>query len=260
MTELTMKFCFLASNSEKASRAFDELKKNYGQHSVEECDVIVALGGDGFLLHTIRENAGKNKPIYGMNRGTEGFMLNPYNPDEMDALEDKVKNAQRITLHPLKMRATQTDGSVSEAYAFNEVSLHRQTGQAAKVKISIDDQTAMEELVGDGLILATPAGSTAYNLSAGGPIIPLDSPLFALTPIAPFRPRRWRGALIPHEKTLTIETLEDKKRPVYAMADVVEFKNVVSVEIREARSMACDLLFDPSHNLYDRIMREQFLP
>jgi NAD+ kinase len=159
------------------------------------------------------------------------------------------------------MKAVHTDGSTSEAYAFNEVSLHRQSGQASKLRVSVGGTVCLEELTGDGVLVSTPAGSTAYNMSAGGPIIPLGSDLFPMTPINPYYPRRWRGALIPsHAADITIEVLELPKRPVYAMADVLEFKDVRHVELREARSNACDLLFDPSHNLYDRIMREQFRP
>ncbi len=257
-TKLSTKFCFVASNSEKASKAFADLQKKYGQHTPQDCDVIVVLGGDGFLLHSIREYADTGKPIYGMNRGTEGFMLNPYSIDD---LPQKIASAQKITLHPLRMKATHTDGTTSEAFAFNEVSLYRQSGQASKIKVSVDNKVRLEELIGDGILVATASGSTGYNLSAGGPIIPLGTDILALTPICPHRPRRWRGALLPAEHTrFRFDTIDAEKRPVTAMADTQEFHNVASVEVKEHKSKSCILLFDASHNLSERIMREQFAP
>lgn len=257
MAQLSLKFHFVASNSEKATKAFTDLQQKYGQHAAADCDVIVALGGDGFLLHTIREYADLGKPIYGMNRGTEGFMLNPYSTEN---LETKVTQAQKITLHPFKMNATHADGKVSEAFAFNEVSLYRASGQASKIKVTVDGKVRLEELVGDGILLSTASGSTGYNLSAGGPIIPLGCDIVALTPICPHRPRNWRGALLPTKTSVRLDTIDAAKRPVTAMADTQEFHNVVSVEIEEHKVKSCVLLFDASHNLAERIIREQFAP
>lgn len=224
--------------------------------SPADADVIVVLGGDGFMLETLHKTMKKNKKIYGMNRGTVGFLMNTY---ARDGLFERLKRAQDVILHPLNMQAETVDGEIFEALAINEVSFLRETRQAAKLRISIDDVVRLPELVCDGLIVTTPAGSTAYNLSASGPILPLGADLLAMTPISPFRPRRWRGAILPHTACIVVEPIHPHKRPVSAVADSVEVRDIVRVSIHEERNRRLHLLFDPEHNLEERILNEQFM-
>ena len=217
---------------------------------------MVALGGDGFMLETLHRFLDDGLPIFGMNCGTVGFLMNRYAEAGLSA---RIDAAQTVRLHPLLMIA-RTGGRVRRAHAINEVSLLRQTRQAAKIGIRIDGKTRLPELICDGAMVATPAGSTAYNLSAHGPILPIGSGLLALTPVSAFRPRRWRSALLPHKAKVSVEILEQKKRPVSAVADFTEIRDVATVDVMEDRSISIDLLFDPEHNLEERIIAEQFLP
>ena len=251
------KLCFVASESPDAQRACAELAARYGNTPAEQADVIVALGGDGFMLQTLHSHISARMPIYGMNKGTVGFLLNDY---EVEGLPERIRGAVKASIHPLSMRARCASGRTTEALAINEVALLRQTHQAAKVRISIDGQVRLEELVCDGVLVASPAGSTAYNLSAHGPILPLRSGLLALTPISSFRPRRWRGALLPGDAEVRFEILDAGKRPVSATADVTEVRDVCEVLVREDRSVCLELLFDPEHGLEERILKEQFIP
>jgi NAD+ kinase len=221
----------------------------------EQADVIVALGGDGLMLQTLHDFMDQGKPIYGINRGSVGFLMNEYR--ELDLL-DRIKKAERSIIHPLLMRATDQEGHICEARAINEVSIFRQSYQAAKLSLSVDGRVRMPELVADGVLVATPAGSTAYNLSANGPILPLNAPMLALTPISAFRPRRWRGALLPDKATITISVLEAQKRPVNAVADHFEFRSVVEIQVKMDRETELVMLHDPDHGLEERILREQF--
>ncbi|MDB5375512.1 MAG: kinase, partial [Belnapia sp.] len=214
-----------------------------------------ALGGDGCMLETQHRLLGRNIPIYGMNCGSVGFLMNDYRED---GLLERLAEAQAAMLHPLRMRAVSADGAVQEALAINEVSLLRETRQAAKIRILIDGKERLSELICDGVLVATPAGSTAYNLSAHGPIVPLGANLLPLTPISAFRPRRWRGALLPGDAQVVFEILEAAKRPVAAVADYTEVRDVRRVEVREDRSICLTLLFDPDHGLSERIIAEQF--
>lgn len=249
------KFAFVSSDADDAKAASAALVARYGQNSIEDADVVVALGGDGFLLHTLRETMDTGKPIYGMNRGTIGFLMNEF---EEHNLPERIEAAQPETIRPLEMTAVKSDGEAVVALAINEVALWRQSYQTAKIKITIDGQVRLEELYCDGVMVATPAGSTAYNLSAQGPILPLDAPLLALTPVSPFRPRRWRGALLSNRATVRFDILEPDKRPVNAAADHTEVKAVSSVTVRESPSATATLLFDPSHSWNERILAEQF--
>ncbi len=249
------RIAFVASDSPQAKKAYDRLVGRYGSVPIEQADVVVALGGDGLMLHCLHSYRERGLPIYGMNRGTVGFLMNAFS--EAD-LPERLAAAAPVTLHPLRMRATTVSGEVTEALAINEVSLLRQTRQTAKVRISVDGVVRMKELVCDGVLLATPAGSTAYNLSAHGPILPVGANLLALTPISAFRPRRWRGALLPHAARVTWHILQARKRPVSATADFVEVRDVAEVEVAEDRSVAHTLLFDPEHHFEERILREQF--
>ncbi|MAU60170.1 NAD kinase [Parvibaculum sp.] len=250
------KIAFVATDMPEARAAREALGKRYGETPPEEADVIVALGGDGLMLQTLHQYMKRRIPIYGMNRGSVGFLMNEYRDDN---LRERLASAECATIHPLRMRATLADGSHREALAINEVALFRETYQAAKIRISIDGKTRMEELVCDGVLVATPAGSTAYNLSAQGPIIPIDAALLALTPISAFRPRRWRGALLSHRAKVRFEILEAEKRPVSAVADHTEFREVRNVEVEEDESIDMLMLFDPDHGLEERIITEQFL-
>jgi NAD+ kinase len=238
--------------AEDAARA---LRERYGEAGAEACDIVVALGGDGFMLQTLHAFTAAGKPIYGMNRGTVGFLMNEYH--EADLLE-RLAAAEKAVIHPLKMTAHTASGPV-EARAFNEVSLLRQTRQAAKIRILVDGKPRIGELICDGALVSTPAGSTAYNLSAHGPILPIDADLLALTPISAFRPRRWRGALLPHRARVRFEILESAKRPVSAVADDYEVRDVAAVDVMEDRAIAMTLLYDAGHNLDERILAEQFL-
>lgn len=246
---------FVASETPEAEAALEKLVARYGNAEPEGADVIVALGGDGLMLQTLHRFLGTGKPIYGMNRGSVGFLMNEFRER---GLSKRLEAAQRSVVHPLSMYATDQAGAQVHAKAINEVSLLRRSYQAAKLRISVDGQVRLEELIADGVLLSTPAGSTAYNLSANGPILPLDAPLLALTPIAAFRPRRWRGALLPDQAQVTIEVLESNKRPVSAMADHIQIDNVVSVSMEIDRSVDLVMLHDPGHSLDERILREQF--
>ncbi|MFQ5534590.1 MAG: NAD kinase [Sphingomonadales bacterium] len=253
-----MKFssiAIIASANEHAQRAGDELKERYPHVEPRDADIIVALGGDGFMLQTLHRNLDRGVPIYGMNFGAVGFLMNSYAPDN---LFERLAKAELAQLHPLRMRAVQNDGAGHEALAINEVSLLRETSQTAKIRISIDGTVRMEELACDGVLVATPAGSSAYNFSARGPILPIEAHILALTPISAFRPRRWRGALLPHDAKVRFDVIESEKRPVSAVADNREVRDVKYVCIEEDRSLGLTLLFDASHNLAERLLREQF--
>jgi NAD+ kinase len=253
-----MKFsriAFLASETPVAKRAFTALVKRYGNAAPDTADVMVALGGDGLMLQALHRMVANGAPIYGMNRGTVGFLMNDYHTDD---LRERLSKAEATAIRPLRMEATCMDGTTVRGIAFNEVSLLRQRSQAAKLKISIDRKPRLPELICDGLLLSTPAGSTAYNLSAQGPILPINSPLLALTPISPFRPRRWRGAILPHDAVVRIDILEHDKRPVAAVADHVEVRNVCAVEIAEDKKRSVRILFDPGRSLAERVLNEQF--
>jgi NAD+ kinase len=227
----------------------------YGHVSGEDADIIVALGGDGTMLQALRDFMNSGTPIYGMNRGSVGFLMNEFS---VDNLCERILAAQMETIRPLVMIAETENSAPVEALAINEVSLFRQSYQAAKVRISIDGKVRLEELVCDGVMVATPAGSTAYNLSAQGPILPLEAPLLALTPVSPFRPRRWGGALLPKHVTVRMDLLETEKRPVNAVADNNEVKSVTSVTVREAPNSQVAILFDKNHSWDERILTEQF--
>ncbi len=251
------KVAFMGSSSPKAQEALGVLEKRYGNVAVEDAEVVVAIGGDGFMLQTLHRTMSSGLPIYGMNRGTIGFLMNQYAEDD---LMERLEKAETSELHPLRMHAVRDAGTEMEALAINEVSLLRQTRQAAKVRISINGKVRVEELICDGILVSTAAGSTAYNLSAHGPILPLNAGVLALTPISPFRPRRWRGALLSREVRIKLEILDHFKRPVSATADATEVRDVVSVTIEEARDVALKVLFDPEHNLEERVLQEQFVP
>jgi NAD+ kinase len=246
---------FVASDVSEAQRARRRLIARYGDARPETADVVVALGGDGLMLTTLQRFMNSGKPIYGMHRGTVGFLMNEYGESN---LIKRLAAAQVTVIHPLLMRARDSAGRVHRHRAINEVSLFRQTYQAARLRILVDGKERLAELVADGVMLATPAGSTAYNLSAQGPIIPIGAPLLALTPISPFRPRHWRGALLPGRAHVTIEVLEAGKRPVAAVADHDEVRSVWSVEISMDHATAMHMLFDPGHSLDERILSEQF--
>lgn len=248
-------FAFVASDTPGAREAAARLAVLYGQNDIAEATVIVALGGDGFMLQTLRETMNSGKRVYGMNRGTVGFLMNEYAEEH---LRERVTAAVPETIRPLEMRAVDEAGNVTTALAINEVSLFRQSYQAAKLRISVDGRERLNDLICDGVMVATPAGSTAYNLSAHGPILPLDAPLLALTPVSPFRPRRWRGALLPNKSVVHFEILEIDKRPVNAVADNAEVKSVVGVTVREAPDTTATILFDASHSWDERILAEQF--
>jgi NAD+ kinase len=249
------RIAFVASPIEEAQVACALLRKTYGDVAPDAAEVIVALGGDGFMLQTLHTFMTSGKPIYGMHRGTVGFLMNEFSAD---GLRERLRAARMTVIHPLLMNARDADGRAHESYAFNEVSLFRQTYQAARLRLLIDGKVRLEALVADGVLLATPAGSTAYNLSAQGPIIPINAPLMALTPISPFRPRRWHGALLPDSARVRVEVLEANKRPVAAVADHDEVRSVVTVDIQMDHNIGTQLLFDQGHSLDERILREQF--
>jgi len=246
---------FVASERPEAQFARSRLIARYGSVDVSEADVIVALGGDGFMLETLHGDLDRRTPVYGMNRGSVGFLMNDYDEDDLTA---RIAGAGRAVIHPLQMDATDEAGQVRSGLAINEVSLLRQTRQSAKIRISIDGKVRLDELTCDGCMVATPAGSTAYNLSAHGPIIPLEARVLALTPISAFRPRRWRGALLPHEARVTFEVLEADKRPVSAVADSLEVRRVARVEVRERRDVDLVMLFDAGRSFEERVLSEQF--
>jgi NAD+ kinase len=246
---------FVAADTEVAQAANQRLSTLYGNHSPEQANVIVALGGDGLMLETLHRFLDCQVPVFGMNCGSVGFLMNEY---QEIGLHERLSRAETFILHPLSMNATKGDGTIQNALAFNEVSLLRQTRQAAKLRISIDGTMRLQELNCDGVLVATPAGSTAYNLSVQGPIIPLGCGLLALTPISAFRPRRWRGALLSHFAQIRFDILESVKRPVSAVADFTEVRNITRVDVNEHHSVSLQLLFDPEHNLKERVLKEQF--
>ncbi|MFP6757260.1 MAG: NAD kinase [Alphaproteobacteria bacterium] len=248
---------FVAAENPEATAAFAALTQRYEHVAPDRADVIVALGGDGFMIETLHRFMSRNVPIYGMNRGTVGFLMNLYREDD---LPERIAAADRTPLHPLRMHATCADGRIVGGLAINEVSLLRETRFAANLKITIDGKERLDMLVCDGIMVATPAGSTAYNLSAHGPILPLGTPLLALTPICAFRPRRWRGALLPETTMVAIDVLDPHRRPVSATADYTEVRNVSRVEISQDNETSLTLMFDPEHNLEERIISEQFTP
>lgn len=247
---------FVASDVPSAQQALETMQQDYGQSAIEDSDVIVALGGDGFMLRTLHEFIDKDLPVYGMKLGRVGFLMNKYEPNNLGA---RLNNANAAELNPLRMDTLNSDGEKSSALAINEVSLLRQTNQAAHIRIMVNDLEKVSELVCDGVLVSTPAGSTAYNLSAHGPILPLGTEALALTPISPFRPRRWKGAILPVSARIRFEVLDNQKRSVSATADYFEVRDVISVEVFEDQSKALKLLFDPDHSLEERILNEQFL-
>ena len=253
MTQLRL--AFFASKRPEAQDALPELIRRYGQVSESDADVIVAIGGDGAMLDTLRRRFDDNKAVYGMHRGTVGFLMNDYS---LDGLVERINAAERASIIPLRMIATDVHGEQHRALAINEVSLLRQTAQSARLKITVDDRIRMEELTCDGVMVATPAGSTAYNLSAHGPILPIGANLLALTPVSAFRPRRWKGALLRHDATVDIDVIAPDRRPVAAAADNQEVRDIVHVQVRESRDRRLTMLFDPGHALDERILREQF--
>jgi NAD+ kinase len=249
------KIAFVASAGAEAQDALANLAALYGNSPSADADVVVALGGDGLMLQTLHQHMRTDKPIYGMHRGTVGFLMNEFSTHD---LKSRLAAARESLIHPLLMRATDVHGKVHIHHAINEVALFRQTHQAARLRILIDEHERMPELIADGVLVATPAGSTAYNLSAQGPILPINAALLALTPISAFRPRRWRGALLPNTAYVTIEALEGEKRPVAAVADHDEVREVRRVEVLSDRTISMRMLFDPGHSLEERILREQF--
>jgi NAD+ kinase len=255
MSQRRDRIAFVTSPVPQAEIAREELAGRYGEVEPAEADVIVALGGDGLMLQTLHKFMASGKPIYGMNRGTVGFLMNEYH---QDGLKDRLATAEETVIHPLAMYAVDAHGTIHTGRAINEVSLFRQGNQAAHLRILVNNKERLAQLDGDGVMVATPAGSTAYNLSAGGPIIPIGAALLALTPISPFRPRRFRGALLPDTAAVSIEVLDHDRRPVAAVADHHEVRFVQRVDIRMEHKIAMRMLFDPGHNLDERILREQF--
>ena len=239
----------------EAHRALRRLANRYGNVKPQDADAIVALGGDGLMLRTLHEYMNEQIPIYGMNRGSVGFLMNEYSEDD---LIERLANAERTRIHPLSMIAYDRDGKAHKSLAINEVSVFRERFQAAKLQISIDGTVRLHELICDGVLVATPAGSTAYNLSAGGPLLPIYAPLLALTPISPFRPRRWPGALLSNKTHVTITVIEPEKRPVSATADHNETRDIRRVEIEQAHAIDLYMMFDPGHDLDERVISEQF--
>jgi NAD+ kinase len=250
-----LKLAFFASKRPEAQQALPMLAARYGNHPEEDADVVVALGGDGAILDTLRRRFADNKPVYGMNLGTIGFLMNEYSPDR---LVERIDRAERANLVPLKMFALDIHGVEHRALAINEVSLLRQSAQSARLKIVVDGRVRMEELVCDGIMVATPAGSTAYNLSAHGPILPIGANMLAMTPVSAFRPRRWRGALLRHDAKVNIEIQAPDRRPVSASADNQEVRDIVKVSVEADHARRLTLLFDPGHALDERILTEQF--
>lgn len=255
VTAAPPRIAFAASDRPEAQLALERLSGRYGSVASSEADVIVALGGDGFMLETLHANLQRRTPVFGMNRGSVGFLMNDYDEDDLPA---RLAVAGRAVIHPLQMDAWGETGQVQSGLAINEVSLLRQTRQSAKLRITVDDRVRLEELACDGCLVATPAGSTAYNLSAHGPIVPLDANVLALTPISAFRPRRWRGALLPHAAKVGFEVMEPDKRPVSATADSFEVRRVRRVEVRERRDIALTMLFDAGRSFEERVLAEQF--
>lgn len=250
-----MKLAFTASPRPEAQEAMRRLRHRYGATAEADADVIVALGGDGAMLETLRRRMDDGKPVYGMNRGTVGFLMNEFRDDDLPA---RMARAEAVRIHPLIARAQTLGGKTIETRAINDVALLRQTGQTARLRILVDGSERLAELACDGALVSTPAGSTAYNLSAHGPILPIGSRLLALTPISAFRPRRWRGALLPHTARVRFEVLEPDRRPVSATADNQETRDVSSVDVREDTDISLTMLFDEGHALDERVLREQF--
>ncbi|MVS98482.1 NAD kinase [Devosia marina] len=249
------RICVVTSQTPAAQDAAARLRDRYGFAELDNADFVLALGGDGLMLETLHRVIGTDKPVYGMNFGSVGFLMNAFSEED---LEERLFASQRTRIYPLSMHVTDTSGQERAALAINEVSLFRSSYQAAKLQIIVDGETRLEELICDGALVATPAGSTAYNLSAHGPILPIEAPLLALTPISPFRPRRWRGAILSNRAVVKFTTLEAAKRPVSAVADNIEFQNVLEVTVREDRSHGVTLLFDPGTSLEERVLSEQF--
>lgn len=250
------RLALLASDAPDAQEALLALSRHYSSVPVEQAEIIIALGGDGFMLQTLHATQHLDTPVYGMNRGTVGFLMNGW---QAEGLRERLAAAEMAVLNPLRMRATRSDGSIFEAIAINEVSLLRQGAQAAKLRIIVDGKQRMDELVCDGAMLSTPAGSTAYNYSAHGPILPIGSDVLALTPVAAFRPRRWRGAILPKASRVRFEVINPDRRPVMADADSRSVRNVIRVDVESARDITHKLLFDPGHGLDERLIREQFV-
>jgi len=246
---------FLASNNVDAQKKKEILEKKFGSNSADNADVIIVLGGDGFMLEAIKNQMDKNLPLFGLNYGSVGFLMNTVNDED---LIQRLDSSQSIKIKPLSMIAKTTDGSEHSAIAINEVSLLRETHQAAKIKISIDKNIRLEELVCDGVLLSTPSGSTAYNLSAHGPILPINADVLALTPISAFRPRRWKGAILNNNPEVKFEIIDNKKRPVSVVADSTEFRDITSVTIKQDSQKSVQLLFDAQHSFEERILNEQF--
>ena len=249
------RIAFVTNGTEEADAAAARLRARYGDFPLESSDVVVALGGDGLMLQTLHRVMRTGIPVYGMNFGSVGFMMNAFSEDDLDL---RLASVQRTRIFPLSMQVLDVSGHTQLALALNEVSLFRSTYQAAKVQIIVDGEVRLEELICDGVLLSTPAGSTAYNLSAHGPILPIEAQLLALTPISPFRPRRWRGAILSNHAEVRFITREASKRPVSAVADNVEFQNVLEVTVKEDRTHGVTLLFDPGTSLEERVLSEQF--
>ncbi len=249
------KISFLASDSAEAKRALKSLTKSFGNARPDDADVLVALGGDGLMLQALHGCLKSGLPVYGMNRGSVGFLMNDFKVSDLPA---RLNAAEQTLIRPLRMVAKTHDGKKHERLAFNEVSFLRQRSQAAKLRLTVDGRVRLDEMICDGMMVASPVGSTAYNLSAHGPILPIGSPLLALTPISVFRPRRWRGAILPNAAIVQIDILESEKRPVAAVADHEEVRNVTSVEIVEDKKRSVKMLFDPGHSLAERVLNEQF--
>lgn len=249
------RLAFVASDVPEAQAARDRLTERYGNHAIAEADAVVALGGDGLMLQTLHRYINDRIPIYGMNRGSVGFLMNEYHEE---GLLERIAAAEISRVHPLSMIAYDGAGKAHKGLAINEVSLFRETYQAAKLRITVDGKVRMQELICDGVLVATPAGSTAYNLSAYGPILPINAQLLALTPISPFRPRRWRGALLSNRASISISVIEHEKRPVAAVADHFEIRNIVRVDVSLAKHVELLMMYDADHSLEERILAEQF--
>ncbi|RFF28339.1 NAD kinase [Wenzhouxiangella sp. 15181] len=250
-----MKFSILASDHPGSQEAARALRERYGEVDLDDAEVLVVLGGDGFMLHTLHEHVDRNLPVFGMRLGEVGFLMNRFADDD---LPERIAAAREVVLNPLEMLATNVDGGKHRAVAINEVALLRQINQAAHIRILVNGRERVAQLVADGVLLATAAGSTAYNLSAHGPILPLGTEAVVLTPISPFRPRRWQGAILPASAEVRFEIVHPERRPVSATADYDEFRNVVSVDVKQQRNVTHRLLFDPEHSLEERILSEQF--
>tara|TARA_B100000902_G_scaffold399009_1_gene467951 strand:- start:5968 stop:6735 length:768 start_codon:yes stop_codon:yes gene_type:complete len=246
---------FLASNNDEAIKQKSALEEQYGKNTLDNADVIVVLGGDGFMLEAIKNHMSQNIPLFGLNYGSIGFLMNASNKDD---LIKRINLSQSIEIAPLSMKVKSFDGGSHEAIAINEVSLLRETHQASKIKISIDDKVRLEELICDGILISTPSGSTAYNLSAHGPILPINADVLALTPISAFRPRRWKGAILNNRSEVRFEVIDGKKRPVSAVADSTEFRDIESVTVKQDNENSIQLLFDEQHSFEERILNEQF--